>query len=68
MTVRLTPENAPVLEAECALRDTPDEGAVVGVRFDAAETVVLAGDRHYRTAPRQPLTGVTGQDAASRAS
>ncbi|MFD7762034.1 ABC transporter ATP-binding protein [Streptomyces microflavus] len=51
VTVRLTPENAPVLEAECALRDTPDEGAVVGVRFDAAETVVLAGDRHYRTAP-----------------
>lgn len=42
MTVRLTPENAPVLEAECALRDTPDEGVVVGVRFDAAEAVVLA--------------------------
>ncbi|WP_327220843.1 ABC transporter ATP-binding protein [Streptomyces cyaneofuscatus] len=42
VTVRLTPENAPVLEAECALRDTPDEGAVVGVRFDVAETVVLA--------------------------
>ncbi|MFJ4965683.1 ABC transporter ATP-binding protein [Streptomyces sp. NPDC088729] len=42
VTVRLAPENAPVLEAECALRDTPDEGAVVGVRFDAAETVVLA--------------------------
>ncbi|MFE4382663.1 ABC transporter ATP-binding protein [Streptomyces cyaneofuscatus] len=42
VTVRLTPENAPVLEAECALRDTPDEGVVVGVRFDAAETVVLA--------------------------
>ncbi|CAM5546920.1 hypothetical protein SCALM49S_09401 [Streptomyces californicus] len=28
----------------CALRDTPDEGAVVGVRFDAAETVVLPGE------------------------
>ncbi|WP_406250684.1 ABC transporter ATP-binding protein [Streptomyces cyaneofuscatus] len=42
VTVRLTPENAPVLEAECALRDTPDEGVVVGVRFDAAEAVVLA--------------------------
>ncbi len=44
VTVRLLPENAPVLEADCALRDTPDEGAVVGVRFDAAETVVLPGD------------------------
>ncbi|MEV6436453.1 ABC transporter ATP-binding protein [Streptomyces anulatus] len=44
VTVRLTPENAPVLEAECALRDTPDEGTVVGVRFDAAETVVLPAE------------------------
>ncbi|WP_367572354.1 ABC transporter ATP-binding protein [Streptomyces globisporus] len=43
VTVRLLPENAPVLEAECVLRETPDEGAVVGVRLDAAETVVLAG-------------------------
>ncbi|MEE1740663.1 ABC transporter ATP-binding protein [Streptomyces sp. BE147] len=41
VAVRLRPDNGPVLEAECALRDTPREGAVVGVRFDAAETVVL---------------------------
>lgn len=31
----------PVLEAECALREAPQEGATVGVGFDAAETVVL---------------------------
>ncbi|MGW9247918.1 ABC transporter ATP-binding protein [Streptomyces badius] len=43
VSVRLLPENAPVLEAECALRDTPEEGAIVGVGFDAAETVVLTG-------------------------
>ncbi|MCX4965139.1 ABC transporter ATP-binding protein [Streptomyces sp. NBC_00654] len=42
VAVRLRPDSGPVLEAECALRDTPREGAVVGVRFDAAETVVLA--------------------------
>ncbi|WP_299533289.1 ABC transporter ATP-binding protein [uncultured Streptomyces sp.] len=42
VTVLLTPDRGPVVEAECALRDTPDEGAVVGVTFDAAETVVLA--------------------------
>ncbi|GAA2963554.1 ABC transporter ATP-binding protein [Kitasatospora cinereorecta] len=37
----------PALEAECGLRETPQEGAVVGVTFDAAETVVLppAGPR-----------------------
>ncbi|MGC5362803.1 ABC transporter ATP-binding protein [Streptomyces sp. DT24] len=43
VTVRLSPDEGPVLEAECALRDTPDEGAAVGVTFDAAETVVLPG-------------------------
>ncbi|MCX4673933.1 ABC transporter ATP-binding protein [Streptomyces sp. NBC_01433] len=42
VAVRLRPDNGPELEAECALRDTPPEGAVVGVGFDAAETVVLA--------------------------
>ncbi|MGW1104193.1 ABC transporter ATP-binding protein [Streptomyces sp. NPDC002540] len=41
VAVRLTPPGGPVLEAECALRDAPEEGASVGVGFDAAETVVL---------------------------
>ncbi|MGW0958581.1 ABC transporter ATP-binding protein [Streptomyces gelaticus] len=41
VTVRLVPERGPVLEAECALRDAPEEGTVVGAGFDAAETVVL---------------------------
>ncbi|MFE5091573.1 ABC transporter ATP-binding protein [Streptomyces sp. NPDC056638] len=41
VAVQLTPVGGPVLEAECALRDAPDEGAAVGVGFDAAETVVL---------------------------
>lgn len=42
VAVRLTPEHGPVVEAECALADTPAEGAHVGVTFDAAGTVVLA--------------------------
>lgn len=42
VSVLLYPESGPVLEAECALRDTPDEGASVGVTFEAAETVVLS--------------------------
>ncbi|RDG38312.1 ABC transporter ATP-binding protein [Streptomyces corynorhini] len=33
--------DAPPLEAECGLRDAPDEGRAVGVTFDAAEVVVL---------------------------
>jgi len=41
VTVALHPGDGPALEAECALRDTPEEGAVVGVTFDPAETVVL---------------------------
>ncbi|MFE3518120.1 ABC transporter ATP-binding protein [Streptomyces sp. NPDC059166] len=41
VTVALHPADGPALEAECDLRDTPDEGAVVGVTFDPAETVVL---------------------------
>ncbi|MFF8694987.1 ABC transporter ATP-binding protein [Streptomyces sp. NPDC015144] len=39
--VRLTPPTGPELEAECAPRDAPEEGAAVGVGFDAAEVVVL---------------------------
>ncbi|MGW2785744.1 ABC transporter ATP-binding protein [Streptomyces populi] len=41
VAVQLQPEGAPRLEAACALRDAPEPGDVVGVRFDAAETVVL---------------------------
>ncbi|MFI2779033.1 ABC transporter ATP-binding protein [Streptomyces sp. ALB3] len=41
VTVLLHPDDGPALAAECGLRDTPDEGAVVGVTFDPQETVVL---------------------------
>jgi thiamine transport system ATP-binding protein len=41
VAVTLHPESGPALEAECPLRDTPQEGAPVGVTFDASETVVL---------------------------
>ncbi|MFD5139937.1 ABC transporter ATP-binding protein [Streptomyces sp. NPDC058378] len=44
VTVTLHPDDGPALEAECGLRDTPEEGAVVGVTFDPAETVVLPED------------------------
>ncbi|HZF92420.1 ABC transporter ATP-binding protein [Streptomyces sp.] len=41
VAVRLQPEDAPRLEAACALRSAPEVGDVVGVEFDAAEIVVL---------------------------
>jgi thiamine transport system ATP-binding protein len=41
VAVHLQPEGAPRLEAACALRDAPEPGQRVGVRFDAAEIVVL---------------------------
>ncbi|MFF1923962.1 ABC transporter ATP-binding protein [Streptomyces sp. NPDC058221] len=41
VAVKLHPEHGPALDAECPLRGTPDEGAVVGVTFDASESVVL---------------------------
>lgn len=41
VAVKLHPERGPVLDAECALHTTPDEGARVGVTFAAAESVVL---------------------------
>ncbi|MER7109959.1 ABC transporter ATP-binding protein [Streptomyces sp. NPDC000229] len=41
VAVRLRPESGPALEADCALRDAPEEGAVVGVTFTADEVVVL---------------------------
>ncbi|MDN3294214.1 ABC transporter ATP-binding protein [Streptomyces ficellus] len=42
VAVRLRPDAGPPLEAECALRDAPDEGAVVGVTFTSDEVVVLS--------------------------
>ncbi|MGW0333318.1 ABC transporter ATP-binding protein [Streptomyces sp. NPDC003011] len=42
VAVHLQPEgDGPRLEAACALRAAPEAGDVVGVEFDAAETVVL---------------------------
>ncbi|MFC8536216.1 ABC transporter ATP-binding protein [Streptomyces sp. NPDC057249] len=41
VAVTLHPERGPVLEAECPLRGTPEEGERVGVAFDASECVVL---------------------------
>lgn len=41
VAVQLQPEDAPRLEAACALREAPEVGSVVGVEFDAAEMVVL---------------------------
>ncbi|MEW2401511.1 ABC transporter ATP-binding protein [Streptomyces sp. NPDC046862] len=43
VTVHLQPEDAPRLEAACALREAPEPGDEVGVTFDAAEIVVLQG-------------------------
>ncbi|MEW2164292.1 ABC transporter ATP-binding protein [Streptomyces sp. NPDC007084] len=43
VAVRLRPADAPELEAACALRDAPEPGEVVGVEFDPAEIVLLAG-------------------------
>jgi thiamine transport system ATP-binding protein len=41
VAVHLQPEDAPRLEAACALRDAPELGDEVGVEFDAGEIVVL---------------------------
>ncbi|MEU0396024.1 ABC transporter ATP-binding protein [Streptomyces sp. NPDC006208] len=41
VALRLEPENAPPLEAECGLGDAPEQGAQAGVAFDPAEVVVL---------------------------
>lgn len=43
VAVRLRPERGPLLEAECALRAAPREGATVGVDFDPEDVVVLPG-------------------------
>ncbi|MGW0820939.1 ABC transporter ATP-binding protein [Streptomyces sp. NPDC002845] len=43
VAVHLQPEDAPRLEAACALREAPEPGDEVGVAFDAAEIVVLEG-------------------------
>ncbi|MFJ8201320.1 ABC transporter ATP-binding protein [Streptomyces sp. NPDC096152] len=41
VAVHLQPDDAPRLEAACALRHAPEVGDEVGVEFDAAEIVVL---------------------------
>ncbi|GLW48463.1 Fe(3+) ions import ATP-binding protein FbpC [Streptomyces sp. NBRC 14336] len=41
VAVHLQPEDAPRLEAACALREAPEVGDEVGVEFDATEIVVL---------------------------
>ncbi|MFZ3567870.1 ABC transporter ATP-binding protein [Streptomyces sp. BH097] len=41
VALHLQPEDAPRLEAACALREAPEPGDEVGVAFDAAEIVVL---------------------------
>ncbi|MFI9582558.1 ABC transporter ATP-binding protein [Streptomyces sp. NPDC052236] len=41
VAVGLRPLDGPPLEAECSLRDAPEEGAEVGVVFAAEEVVVL---------------------------
>lgn len=41
VAVHLQPEDAPRLEAACALRAAPEVGDEVGVEFDAAEIAVL---------------------------
>ncbi|MFI7386944.1 ABC transporter ATP-binding protein [Streptomyces sp. NPDC049813] len=43
VALRLQPADAPPLDAACALRAAPEQGAEVGVAFDAAEIVMLAG-------------------------
>ncbi|MFD9029834.1 ABC transporter ATP-binding protein [Streptomyces sp. NPDC059567] len=44
VAVLLRPDEGPALEAECPLRDAPEDGARVGVTFAAEEVVVLAGE------------------------
>lgn len=44
VAVLLRPDEGPALEAECPLREAPEEGARVGVVFAAEEVVVLAGE------------------------
>ncbi|MFJ8077938.1 ABC transporter ATP-binding protein [Streptomyces sp. NPDC096176] len=44
VAVRLRPADGPSLEAECSLREAPEEGAAVGVVFVADEVVVLDAD------------------------
>lgn len=41
VAVHLQPQDAPRLEAACALREAPEVGDAVGVEFDAAEIVLL---------------------------
>lgn len=51
VAVRLQPEGAPALEAECPLRVAPEPGDEVGVVFEAADVVVLGDGSGDRGAP-----------------
>ncbi|MCX4819690.1 ABC transporter ATP-binding protein [Streptomyces sp. NBC_01142] len=42
VALQLRPDDGPPLEAECSLRDAPEEGAAVGAVFSAEDVVVLA--------------------------
>ncbi|MFE5843683.1 ABC transporter ATP-binding protein [Streptomyces niveus] len=57
VAVLLRPTEGPEVEAECALRDVPDEDATVGISF-AAEDVVVLADTEEAAAP----TGGNGAD------
>ncbi|WP_329062895.1 ABC transporter ATP-binding protein [Streptomyces sp. NBC_01429] len=48
------PGEAPLLEAECGLRDAPAEGQAVGVTFTAAEVVVLPAQEGQDTVRGAP--------------
>ncbi|MFJ2441700.1 ABC transporter ATP-binding protein [Streptomyces sp. NPDC087658] len=58
----LRPDSGPVLEAECGLRDAPDEGATVGVTFAVEDVVVLAGDGR----PARPVQAAAKQSSRTR--
>lgn len=62
VAVLLRPTDGPEMEAECALRHVPDEGATVGVSF-AAEDVVVLEEREAANADEGAApTGDNGAD------
>ncbi|MEV0776964.1 ABC transporter ATP-binding protein [Streptomyces sp. NPDC050433] len=63
VAVVLRPVDGPEVEAECGLRDVPDEGATVGVSF-AAEDVVVLDDREPPSADTEERTASTGDNGA----
>ncbi|MFC8827067.1 ABC transporter ATP-binding protein [Streptomyces sp. NPDC057137] len=63
VAVLLRPTDGPEVEAECGLRDVPDEGATVGVSF-AAEDVVVLDEREPESADAEESTAPTGDNGA----